>query len=75
LGSLEPNPDLLKSRKDEIMEWFKLNNVVGDYVIIDDDTRLNALPKNLKERLILTSPTVGLTPEHIINFRERFHLA
>ena len=75
LGSLEPNPNLLKSRKDEILEWFRTNNVVEDYVIIDDDTRLNDLPKSLKERLILTSSTVGLTPDHISNLRERLHFA
>ena len=75
LSRLEPNRDLLKSRKDEIMEWFSMNNVVEDYVIIDDDTRLNALPKDLKERLILTSSTVGLTPEDITNYRNRLHFA
>jgi hypothetical protein len=74
LSSLEPNHDF-KKRKDEILEWFNINIVVGDFVIIDDDTSLNALPKNLKEHLILTSPLIGLTPEHIVNFRKRLHLA
>jgi HAD domain in Swiss Army Knife RNA repair proteins len=74
LSSLGPNNDF-KKRKDEILGWFNINHVVGDFVIIDDDTSLNALPKNLKEHLILTSPLIGLTPEHIVNFRKRLHLA
>jgi hypothetical protein len=74
LSSLEPNHDF-KKRIDEILGWFNIHNVVGDFVIIDDDTSLNALPKNLKEHLILTSPLIGLTPEHIVNFRKRLHLA
>lgn len=74
LSSLEPNHDF-KKRKDEILGWFNTNNVVGDFIIIDDDTSLNALPKDLKEHLILTSSLIGLTPEHIVEFRKRLHFA
>lgn len=74
LLSLGPTNDF-KIRKDEIQDWFAMNNVDEDYVIIDDDTRLNALPKYLKEHLILTSPIVGLTQDHITDFRERPHFA
>lgn len=52
------------SRKDEIVNWFKANNVNEDFVIIDDDNFLNELPDFLKEHLIQTSPYVGLTEEH-----------
>ncbi|MNE99925.1 hypothetical protein D3C80_1986720 [compost metagenome] len=34
-----------------------------DFVIIDDDKSLNILPKEIKDRLVLTSGSVGLTNE------------
>ncbi|MFM9838355.1 MAG: HAD domain-containing protein [Cyclobacteriaceae bacterium] len=74
LSSLEPNLDF-KKRKDEILGWFTTHDIVDDFIIIDDDTSLNALPKDLKEHLILTSPLIGLTPDLIANFRKRHHLA
>jgi hypothetical protein len=52
------------SRKDEILNWFNLNTINDNFVIIDDDKSLNALPPFLKENLILTSPMVGLTDIH-----------
>lgn len=51
------------TRKEEITNWFTANNNVHDFIIIDDDKSLNALPKFLKEKLIQTSATVGLTDE------------
>jgi HAD domain in Swiss Army Knife RNA repair proteins len=74
LSALEPNHDF-KKRKDEILRWFTTHDMVGDFIIIDDDTSLNALPKDLKEHLILTSPLIGLTPDLIANFRKRTHFA
>lgn len=53
------------SRKDEIINWFNLNNVNEDFVIIDDDKSLNDLPDCLKKNLIQTSPYIGLTEEHL----------
>ena len=53
------------SRKDEIVNWVNLNTLSGDFVIIDDDTTLNALPPFLKDKLILTSPMIGLTDSHL----------
>ena len=53
------------SRKDEIVNWFNVNNVVEDFVIIDDDKSLNELPNFLKENLVQTSPYIGLTEEHL----------
>ncbi|WP_346317549.1 HAD domain-containing protein [Chitinophaga sp. YIM B06452] len=51
------------SRKDEIINWFDLNNFTEDFVIIDDDKSLNELPDFLKAHLIQTSSYVGLTEE------------
>ena len=53
------------SRKDEIVNWFKINKVDKDFVIIDDDKSLNELPDSLKENLVQTSPYIGLTEEHL----------
>ncbi len=52
------------SRKDEIVNWFNVNNADENFVIIDDDKSLNELSDYLKENLIQTSPYVGLTEEH-----------
>jgi len=52
------------SRKDEILEWYKKKHVPNEeFVIIDDDKMLNGLPKNIKDNLVLTSSTVGLTDD------------
>ena len=53
------------SRKDEIKNWFDSNNVDENFVIIDDDKSLNELPTHLKGNLILISPYIGLTEEHL----------
>ena len=49
------------SRKDELINWFNSNKLNSDFIIIDDDKSLNALPVFLKNRLIQTSASVGLT--------------
>lgn len=52
------------NRKEEILEWFNSSqNLNEHFVILDDDKSLNALPNQLKEHLVLTSPLVGLTEE------------
>jgi predicted glycoside hydrolase/deacetylase ChbG (UPF0249 family) len=53
------------SRKDEIVNWFYVNNVDEDFIIIDDDKSLNELPNFLKENLVQTSSYIGLTEEHL----------
>ena len=45
------------NRKDEICKYI---NDDMEYIIIDDDKSLNDLPKKIKEKLILTSPMIGL---------------
>lgn len=57
------------SRKDEIINWFKENNINDSFIIIDDDKSLNELPLSLKEKLILTSAHIGLIPEHLIEIK------
>ena len=49
------------SRKQELLEWFNPENSLEKFIIIDDDKSLNGLPENLKNRLIQTSGSVGLT--------------
>ena len=53
------------SRKDEILNWFNVNNVHEDFIIIDDDKSLNALPDFLKSNLVQTNGHVGLTEAHL----------
>lgn len=53
-----------QDRKTEIIKWYSKNGGnQEDFVIIDDDKLLNGLPVSLKESLVLTSPSVGLTDE------------
>jgi hypothetical protein len=47
------------------LNWFNLNKVSEEFIIIDDDKSLNDLPTYLKEKLILTSPLIGLTDIHL----------
>lgn len=49
------------NRKEEILAWYKRHQNNEDFVIIDDDKSLNGLPSHLKEKLILTNPSIGLT--------------
>lgn len=49
------------NRKEELMLWFKNNKDKNKFLIIDDDKSLNALPLYLKNNLIQTSGSVGLT--------------
>lgn len=69
IKSLDENTNFL-SRKDEVLNWFNLNNVSEKFVIIDDDKSLNALPNFLKNKLILTSPLIGLTESHLEEIKE-----
>lgn len=68
IKSLENNADNL-SRKDEILNWFSTNGIHENFAIIEDDKSLNSLPPFLKENLVLTSPVIGLTEEHLENIR------
>jgi hypothetical protein len=55
------------SRREEIEKWVEIKNYdVNDIIIIDDDKSLNGLSKYLKDRLVLTSPYVGLDDDNEI---------
>lgn len=58
------------NRKDEIVNWFKVNNTEENFIIIDDDTSLNDLPDYLKAHLVQPSPLIGLTEEHLVRLSE-----
>jgi hypothetical protein len=64
LDRLDDNVSHL-NRKDEIMQWIDAHHQHEDFVILDDDTSLNDLPDLLKKHLILTSPIIGLTENHL----------
>lgn len=49
------------NRKDELINWFNDNRLKEQFIIIDDDKSLNGLPTSLKNKLIQTSGSVGLT--------------
>lgn len=51
------------NRKDELINWFNINDINEHFVIIDDEKSLNELPNFLKRNLVLTSGSVGLTDE------------
>lgn len=51
------------SRKQEIIDWFATKKDNKVFIIIDDDKSLNDLPSFLKNRLIQTSSSIGLTNE------------
>ena len=72
LKSLPENINNL-SRKDEIVNWFNINNVGEDFAIIDDDKSLNDLPAYLKGNLIQTSPYIGLTEEYLETIKSFLH--
>lgn len=57
-----PENNKHQSRKEELLNWFHTNKIEENFVILDDDKSLNDLPKFLKDKLILTSPLIGLTP-------------
>jgi len=55
---------LQTSRKDEILDWYENQHQPNEeFVIIDDDKMLNGLPDKLKNNLVLTSPSIGLTDQ------------
>jgi hypothetical protein len=49
------------NRKEELINWFNSKRINEKFIIIDDDKSLNGLPDFLKNKLIQTSGSVGLT--------------
>ena len=62
MSKLNDNFELI-SRKDEILNWITQNPKNADFIIIDDDKSLNGLPSTIKNKLIQTQSSVGLTKE------------
>lgn len=58
-----------RNRKEEILNWVNTTVVNEDFVIIDDDSSLNDLPPQLKKHLVLTSPIIGLTENHLTEIK------
>ena len=56
-------------RKDEIQGWFESHPIPKEFVILDDDKSLHALPQSLKSHWVEIPSLVGLTPE---NLKESF---
>jgi len=52
-----------ESRKEEVLDWIRKGKKDNNFVIIDDDKSLNDLPIEIKRRLILTSPLIGLNED------------
>ncbi|MFN5181092.1 MAG: HAD domain-containing protein [Bacteroidota bacterium] len=59
-----PTAGTYLSRKEEIVNWFKMNVVGTNFLIIDDDSSLQELPLSLKANWVQPSPTVGLNESH-----------
>ena len=51
------------SRKEEILNWVTNFKELPNFIILDDDKSLNGLPKFVKNRLVQTNASVGLTIE------------
>ena len=49
------------NRINELLNWFSSTTINDQFVILDDDKSLNALPEFLKRRLIQTNGSLGLT--------------
>ncbi|GEM54113.1 hypothetical protein B0A58_00750 [Flavobacterium branchiophilum NBRC 15030 = ATCC 35035] len=60
-----PENKTFLSRKEEIMNWVNTSNELPNFVIIDDDKSLNGLPIFVKNKLIQTNASIGLTTDLI----------
>jgi len=61
--SILPENNTQQSRKEELLQWFRHHPPGANFVIIDDNKSLNALPPELKKHVVLTGSTVGLVEE------------
>lgn len=60
IGKLPKNKNHL-SKKEEILNWYNSKRPKENLIIIDDDKSLNGLLDFLKDRLIQTDTSIGLT--------------
>ena len=49
----------LLDRGTEIKEWVDREGINLNYIILDDDHAIHALPNSIKERWVATIPTIG----------------
>jgi 16S rRNA C1402 (ribose-2'-O) methylase RsmI len=49
------------NQKDELLNWFSAEHISEKFIIIDDNKSLNDLPGFLKNKLVQTIGSVGLT--------------
>lgn len=54
----------LENRREEVVSFIK-ENKFQQYLIIDDDKTLNALPQSMKKKLILTKFLIGFKGEQL----------
>ena len=52
-------------RKDEIQQWFSSHPIPKDFIILDDDKSLHALPPPIKKHWVEIPSMIGLTPEKL----------
>lgn len=53
----------LTNRGEEIEKWVEKTGKELNYVILDDDQSINALPENIKERWVSINPFIGFDKE------------
>lgn len=70
LDRLEENIDC-KNRMEELLSWVNKHGIPNQFIVVDDDKSLNALPDFLKDKLVLTSSVVGLTEAHFEEIKSK----
>lgn len=55
----------LLDRGTEIKEWVETKGKNLNYVIIDDDASINALPNDINQRWVQTKPLIGFNEENL----------
>ncbi|CAN5282428.1 hypothetical protein BH09BAC1_BH09BAC1_15870 [soil metagenome] len=69
IAGLVPVYDDDMNRKDEALRFIRENNL-QHYLIIDDNTLLNRLPREMKKRLVVTKYLLGFNEEKLAETRE-----
>jgi len=64
LVGMVPVYDDQMNRKDEALTFIRENNL-QHYLIIDDNTLLNRLPREMKQRLVITKYLLGFNEEKL----------
>ncbi len=59
------------SRKEEVLHWLSQNKGTEEFIVIDDDPSLRTIFPSLREKVILTKPTIGLTMSHLPEIRKK----